>query len=156
MPSARLGINSAAYLNTGTFGSPTWTLITCISDWSVKPTWKEADGSTRGSRLELSVKTMLGLQISGKIRADSGDTNWVTIMAALLSDSPLDILILNGLKTVNGSIGYRCDFQMYDGSEDQGLNAVVFDDIMLKPTVSANSNYSTVLVTAGAPVFTAI
>jgi hypothetical protein len=156
MASARLGIKSGAYLNSGSYGSPTWTLVTCISDLSVKPAWKEADGSTRASRLELSVKTMLGLQITGKIRADSGDTNWTSIMAALLSDSPLDMMILNGLSTVNGTIGYRCDFQLYDASEDQGLNAVVFDDIMLKPTVSANSNYQTVLVTTGAPVFTAI
>jgi hypothetical protein len=41
------------------------------------------------------------------------------------------------------------------GTEDQGTQAVIMPDIEIKPTVTNNAPAS-VVVTAGAPVFTAL
>lgn len=154
---AKLGLKCVAYLNSASYATPTWTAVVAVSDWKVSAPWDEGDASTRESRLKLALKTLLGLEISGKLRnSNSGDNNYTTIMAALVTDAQLDMMILNGNENTNGVSGFRASFQVFDGSEDQGLGAVVFDEIKLKPTPNADSNYNSVLVTAGAAVFTAI
>lgn len=154
---AKIGILAVAYLNTNSYATPTWLAITSISDWKVGAKWDEGDASTRLSRLKLALKTQLGLEISGKLRsANSGDASYSTILAALVTDAQLDMMILNGPSATNGVSGFRADFQVFDGSEDQGLSAVVFDEVTLRPSPNTDGNYNSVLVASSAPVFTAI
>lgn len=154
---AKLGFKCVAYLNTGTFGTPTWTAVLCMSDWKSNFKWDQGDAATRESRLKLTLKTMADLEITGKLRnSNSGDTSYTTIAAAALTDNTLDMMILNGTNTTNGVSGFRCSFQLYDNSQDQGLAAVLFDEVMLKPAPNTDSNFSSVLVATGAAAFTAI
>jgi len=152
---AKTGIKCKLYLNTATYGSPTWVAIDFISDLAVNAVWDEAEGNIRGERVKSVAKTLLSLEITGKIRASDTDTNYATIIGAALSDSTLDLMVLNGADDVNGTRGYRADFVVLGASEDQSLGAVIFDDITLKPAISTNAVKS-VLVTAGAPVFSSI
>lgn len=154
---AKLGLSCKAYLNVGNYGTPNWSAITCISDWKVSAKWDEGDASTRESRLKLALKTLAGVEVSGKMRSsNSGDTNYTTIKTALMADTQLDVMILDGTSTTNGVTGFRFACQVFDGSQDQGLGQVVFDEVMLKPVPNTDGNYNTVLVTAGAAAFTAV
>lgn len=148
-----LGILANVYRNTSSYGSPSWSACNLISDCSVKPTWKEADGSTRQSISELTAKTRLALEVSLKMRSDTADANYQAFFAALHSTTVLDLMILNGPSNLNGVDGWRADWHVFAGEEDQGLDAVAFKAFTLKPALSANLPYW-VLVAAGVPVFT--
>jgi hypothetical protein len=131
--------------------------ITCISDFQVAPKWDEADANSRETRLKLAFKTLLGLEVSGKLRSSNvNDATYTTIIAAITGDTQLDLMILNGGSTTNGVTGFRASFQLFDATEDQGLGAVVYDQVVLKPTPNVDGNYNTVLVASGAAAFTAI
>lgn len=151
----RLGRDAVFYLNTATFGSPTWTAIPQISDLAVTAEWDEVEASTRESKMKLKAKTLLGAEVGAKLKAVPGDTNLGTIIAALFSDAVVDIMVLNGAKDSNGCYGFRFEAQVHSANEDQGLGAAIFDDIKFKPYPTTNAKHS-VLVTTGAPVFTAI
>lgn len=159
MPSAgaKLGLKAVVYINTATFGSPTWSAVNSVSDLKLSAKWDEAEAATRESRVKLALKTMFGLEVSGKLRdSNSGDTNFLTVIAALLTDAQLDMMILDGGMAVNGVKGFRMAWQVFQGDQDQGLGAVIQNEVSFKPTPNADGNYSTVLVTTGAPVFLAI
>lgn len=153
---AKLGIKCVAYYNTGTYGTPVWTAITCINDFTQSVEWDEAEVLYRGTRVKQAVKTLLGLSWSGKLKVSDTDTAYQAIMAALVSDSTLDMMILNGDKTTNNVIGYRCDVQVFSATEDQGTGVVLYDEVKFKPSPMGGNAPSSVLVTTGAPVFTAL
>lgn len=150
-----LGILSKVYRNTGSYGSPTWTEVTLVSDVTVTPSWDKGDGSVRASRVKQSAKTQMGLEMSVKIRVDLTDAGYLAFLSGLHSDTLLDLMILDGPSTTNGVQGYRADFGVFSGSEDQSMGAVLYRDFSIEPGVSSNPAKS-VTVSAGAPVFSNI
>lgn len=150
-----LGVKAKLYRNTASYGSPTWTEITLVGDSSVNASWDEGDGSARVSRVKQVAKTMMGLELTAKVRVDLTDAGYLALMTALHSDTPIDLLVLNGPSTTNGVQGYRADFHVMSASEDQAMGNVIFKDFALKPSVSSNLAKK-VTVAASAPVFTDI
>jgi hypothetical protein len=156
-PGTKPGFACVAYLNTNTYASPSWSPITAISDFNVAPKFDAADAPSRISRIKLTIKTLMALEIGGKLKAsDVNDANYTTIRAALITDVALDLMILNGSSSTNGATGFRCGFQVHDATEDQGLGVQVYDDVVFKPCPNTDGNYNSVLVATGAPVFTAL
>lgn len=148
-----LGINSKAYYrSTGTYGSPTFTEVTIISDLAVNVQWDEADASARSSRVKSTAKTMLGLEFTGRLKVVPGNAVYTAFINALMSDDVLDVLILNGAKDVNDVRGYRCDVQVFQGNEDQAMANALFLDIVMKPNDYTNP-VKAVLVASGAPTY---
>lgn len=155
MPTAyRLGRDAKLYVNTASFGSPTWSAIDNVSDLTLTAEWDEAEASTRESKMKLKVKTLAGVEVSGKLKFDLTDTNTGTLLDAMVADTVIDVLVLNGTSATNGARGFRFECQVHAANEDQGLGAVVFEDFKLKPVPSANAKQSA-KVASGAPVFTA-
>lgn len=154
-PLAKLGLKCTMSLNGGSFASPTWTEVKSVSDFALKAAWDKGEANSRETRIKLALKTMLDLGFTGKLRsANSNDASYATIYAALLTDAMLDLMILNGPASQNGVTGFRVSCQVFSANEDQGLGVVVYDEIEFAPCPNADGNYSSVLVTGGAPVFT--
>lgn len=151
----KLGVTSKIYLNTGTYGTPVWDELTCVSDLAVNAAWDEADGSSRASRVKQASKTLMALEITGRAKVSDTGTDFIAIWEAIHSDTPLDLMILNGGSTSNGVRGYRGDFNVFSGSEDQAMANELFLDFVLKPATSDNPTKYAV-VASGAPVFTTI
>lgn len=151
----RLGRDAIFYLNTASFGSPTWAAIPQVSDLNVTAEWDETEASTRESKMKLKAKTLLGAEVGGKLKNVKGDTNLDTIIDALFTDSVVDIMVLNGAKDTDGARGFRFECQVHSANEDQGLGVAIFDEVKFKPYPTANAKQSVKVVT-GAPVFTAI
>lgn len=146
---AKLGINAVIYWRSaGSYGSPTWTAVDIISDLAVNPSWDEADASSRESRIKKSVKTVLGLEFSGRMKKKPDNAAYEAFMNAMLSDDALDVLVLDDDKDTVGARGWRCDVQVFSANEDQGMSTALYEDIVLKPTCSDNAAKA-VLVGAG-------
>jgi hypothetical protein len=155
MTGARLGRKATLSLNGGTHGSPTWSTVDLISDLTVNAPWDETEASTRESAVKMAVQTLMALEVGGKVKFNETDSNLQTVLDAMSSGAVLDVMVLNGPSTANGCRGYRFDCQASMAAEDQGLGAVIFDEVKFKPTPSVNLP-ATVKVTTGAPVFTTL
>jgi hypothetical protein len=119
---------------------------------------EEADASTRaGNGVKQSEPTLLGLEVTGLVRTDEGDTNgFAQLETAFLTRAALDLMVLDGPSNLTGSRGYRFDAKVQKFGEDQSLNQVDHREFSLKPCVGVNGAPQKVVVTAGVPVFTAL
>lgn len=151
-----LGLNAVLYRNTGTYGSPTWTAVTCVSDLKVDPSWDTVEIPTRASKIKKNGKTLLGVAITGSLKSHLTDAAYLAIIAALMSQTTvIDFMVLNAGNTDTGAHGFRGEFLVTQGGEDQGVGSGIKTDITFVPADTDNA-FSTVLVTAGAPVFTTV
>lgn len=134
-----IGLNAKAYRNTNTYESPTWSEMTLISDLTVNPSWDEADASARESRIKQTVKTLMNLDINGRMKKKLGDDNYDALMDAMLSDDVLDLLILDGDRETENVRGWRADFQVFSANEDQAMGNVLFEEFTLKPSITEHN-----------------
>lgn len=160
-----LGINAKCYRNTNTWGSPTWSEVSCISDFVLPVAWDQIEAGTRASRVKAGARTMVALNPTGKLKSSTDEANYIAFWDALMAspgdaEEELDLLILNGEKDTDGCRGYRGIFIVTSGSEDQGLGNALFIDIALMPSAFAIDDpatpFSKAVVEAGNPVYTAI
>lgn len=90
------------------------------------------------------------------VRTDEGDTGgFLAMETAFLTRGILDVLVLDGGSSVNGSRGYRFDAKVFKFGEDQDVANIDYREFELKPCVSANAAYKAV-VSGGVPVFTTL
>lgn len=152
----RLGVFSKLYINEGTYGSPTWTEIDLIGNLAIAGTWDKGESSARRARVRTNEPTLLDLNLTGTIRVDHTDDGYNLVRDAFLDpNGVVDVLVLNGGNTRNGSLGYRFDAKVFSLGEDQALGNVLFNDLEIGPCASDNDPQA-VEVTGGVPVYTEI
>jgi hypothetical protein len=97
----KLGITSALYYrSSGNFGTPTWTALTDIGDLAVNAQWDVAEANTRASRIKSESKTLLGLEVTGRLKSQDASASYNAVVEAFLSGtSNIDILVLDGRPT---------------------------------------------------------
>lgn len=150
------GYLAKMYRDTGTFGSPTWNEVDVVKDIAYTYVKESLEASTRASGKVKEYEPGRGdFTITGKIRSDEDSADFVAFETAFLADSLLDIMILDGGSTVNGSRGYRMEFKLHKLDEDQAEDGILYREFELKPCISSNAKQS-VLVASGAPAFTAL
>ena len=136
---APLGINAKMYYRSaGSYNSPTWTELNIVSDLTVSPEWEKAEVGSRASRIMKQVKTRLGLTFAGRFLKKPGNTQYETLMNALVSDEVLDLLILDGDRATEHVRGWRADCQLFSGTEDQNMTSALYVDFSIEPTDSDN------------------
>ena len=154
----KTGIGCGVYRNTGTFGTPTFTLQTEVQ--SVTPTspWDWVEASSRASAAKLYGKSLMDLSFQIVMRADDLDAGWEAFMAAANSRTAvLDLLILNGLISVEGVRGFRAELLVSCDTEPQDIGGSVMTTFTLKPTPTTNGYPRTVIMGASStPAYSAI
>lgn len=150
----QIGIGCKLYYNSGTFGSPTWVLLTGIESCKIGVNWNTAEGVTRASPVVAEEPTTLKLPVTGKILVDHS-ADYLVLAAAAFAKTLLDIMALDGGSTTNGSEGIRYEGKINQWEEDQGPNNILYRDFAISPCLTSNAR-QTVTVTSGAPVFSSI
>lgn len=150
-----LGINSKFYLNPGSFGSPTWGVVNGISDLQYDPKWDEGSGTTRVSPVKMYAPTQLDIPISGQHLCDDS-TNYTTLEAAFYARTVIDVMVLNGSNTTNGTTGVRFNSYLFEWTVNQGLDQVEYRKFTIKPAIDGTNLPKTVAVSGGAAAFTSI
>lgn len=155
MPSPMsLGITSKFYVNTATYGAPTWTIVDLVSDLKIGAKWNEGESSVRRTRVQTMEPTNLALELTGKIRKNISNQAYDVIRSAYLEGTLVDVLVLDGPVTTNTSEGVRFEGCVFDMSEDQGLQAVIFKEFTIKPSAQTDNVPQSVVVTGGSPTYT--
>lgn len=153
--SEKLGVLGKLYYNTGTYGSPTWTEITLVSDLNLKIEIDKLEASSRASRGKLYLPGMIDLGVTFKVRKDRSNAPVAALLNAFAAITLLDFLVLDGDKSTNGNEGWRFESYIFSANEDQSLNSVLYPELIIVPAPSSNGNPAKAVVSGGAPVLTA-
>lgn len=141
-----LGITSSLLLNDrdngGTSAIPIWVLADLLSDNKVDSNWNKGESSVRRGRLQTNEPTNLALNIVGKVRKLVTDPAYLILQKAHRTGAIIDILVLDGPLLAIGSNGYRFFGKVFDFGEDQGLQAVIFKDFSIEPSMEVASDYA--------------
>lgn len=133
-----LGLDCTAYYNSNTWLSPTWVEITCIEEFRRSFAFDEAGSDSRLSRIKTVVKTMIGLEYSGRLKKRLDDDVYAELYSVMMSDEPIDLLILDASKETEGAKGFRGYFHILSSTESQGLGDRLYDEITIKPADPAD------------------
>lgn len=141
------------YYNTGTYGVPTWVLIGRVSSPSRtqgRPTSRKTYREATNSK---NVTGLKDFEISGQYvlkNATVADTVYAALLASFMSDTVMDIAMLDTLVATTGATGIRGPFvvSQLDRSEDDE-DAVVADFTMVE--VESDTIAETTTMTVPAP-----
>ncbi len=148
-----LGITAKLYVNAGTYGTPIWTECDLVSDLMSTQKWNEGDSSVRGGRVQTAEPTNLLMEVTGKIRKKLSDGAFAILRTAFLAGTIVDIMILDGPIDTNTSEGVRWEGIVFNMSEDQGLQAVIFKEFSMKPSAQTDNKPKSVVISSGSPVY---
>lgn len=152
------GIGCGLYRNTGTYGTPTWTIQSLVQSVTLNCPWDFSDANSRASAVKLYGKSLVDIAVQVTFRADDADAGWQAFIDAHWSRTTvLDLLILNGLISVEGVMGVRGEFLCSLASEPQDIGGSIISTFDLKPTFSSNGYPKSVVMGASStPTFSAI
>jgi hypothetical protein len=134
-------IKAVIYRNTASstpYASPTWTALTLVRDVNAARPWDFGDASIRATRVKLYHPTQMDFAFSMTMRCDDLDTGYLAIDAAAVSGAVLDLLILDGALTVEGSRGVRAHFHVSDTGQDQAIGNILYKTYELKAGFSSD------------------
>jgi len=133
----RLGVLSKFYVNSGTETTPIWEELPVISDCNVGGDWDEGEASARLSRAKASEPTMMGVEVTGKVRVKGSEAYlaYQLMREAWYKDKILSVLVLNGAFNEEGAEGFRFQAKVFGWSEDQSLGVVLYKDFSVKPCI---------------------
>ncbi len=154
----KTGVGCGLYRNTATFGTPTFTIQTEVQSVTPSSAWDWVEASSRASAAKLYGKSLVDISYQVVMRADDLATDWETFMAAHWSRTTvMDLLILNGLISVEGVRGVRAEFFCSLDGEPQDIGGSVMSTFTLKPTMTTNGYPRSVIMGASStPAYSAI
>ena len=129
----KIGPKCVAYRNTGTYGTPTWTAITFVRDAQVAIPWDLVEASIRDTRVKLYHPTQIDFAVSLTVRCDDADAGYQALLGAAQEGTTIDMMILDGLVSVEGSAGVRSHFHVSMTGQPQGTGDVLYATFDLKP-----------------------
>lgn len=140
MPSD-IGLNCKLYLNSNTYGSPTWGAVNNIKDATLALDKALADLSARTSDIRLQKSTLKEAPVEFTMirhNTTAAKASWKTFFDAWWSGSTVDILMLDGTTSDTGASGIRGEFEVVSFSRGEPLEDAVTANVKLVPTITDN------------------
>lgn len=152
------GINCGLYLNSGSYGSPTWVDQTLAKSAKRGGGWDFAGAMWRETPVKLYAKSLVEINYQVLMRADPASTIFAAWVDAHWSRTTvLDLMILNSKITTEGARGVRGEFLISISDEAHEIEGIVYTTFDLKPTYTANGfPKSVVMGGSSVPAFSAI
>lgn len=132
------GIDCSLNRNTGTHGSPTWNLLSCIKDLTLDEGVVEADTHTRGAGdTQVSDPVLNTAEVSFVLQPDKSVADdladFEAIRDAFRARTKIEFAILDGDITTVGSTGIRGWFKVSKFTRNEAITDFVAYDVTLKP-----------------------
>lgn len=127
----QVGRQCSLNYNTGTYGTPTWTVIGRVSSPSRTQGRPTSRRTYRGASTSKNVTGLMDYEISGQYvpkNKGQADTVFDALLDSFQNDTVLDIAMLDDAAATSGATGIRGPFvvSQLDRSEDDE-DAVVYD-----------------------------
>jgi len=145
-----LGITSKLYYNnSGVYAAPTWVEVDLIENLKITAAWNEGEASARREQVQVFEPTNMNLSLEGRIRKEITDVTYLFFRLMHNTRSLIDILVLDGPRTVNGSDGFRFNAKIHGWDEDQALQNVLFKEFALKPCMTVITQPPCIVIVNG-------
>lgn len=139
----RRGLDLYLYRNTGSYGSPTWALITNCRDFELGLTRTRIDSSTRAVAVATKVPGLIEMKPKWQMIYDYSDAALIAIYASFYATSPtgaqIEFAFSDG--AVGGSnIRYiRAICCVFDVSEPAPLDGLGMVNVEVEPTYNSSA-----------------
>lgn len=150
------GIGGRVYRNTASYGTPTWTHQDFVKDVTPSMPWDWHEAGGRFTRAKVKMKGRTDLSFQVVMKADDADAGYQAFRVAAVSPtSVLDLLILDGLVSVEGVSGWRGEFLVGLVGAPQEIDGSIYDTFELHPTQTTNADGPSTVVMAASSTITA-
>lgn len=140
MATPKLSEDAKLYINTGTYGSPTWSLICNVKDLTLSMENGEIDVTTRcGAGFREYVAGLTDVTIDFSMIYDPTDARWEDLRAAFFDKTAEEFLVLDGANNVVGTEGLRLHAFVKSFTRNETLGEALMTDVSLRPTANANA-----------------
>lgn len=149
------GLLAKAYRNTGNFGTPTFDEVPLFDDLMINDTVNTSPSNSRESTIGSEAPALGAWSITGTVKCKKDDTDYLALQTAQKARTPIDLMFLTGASDSNNEAGYRCEWLIKTWGQDQGTGVgQMYRQVEFVPHGLSTNPKQTVLVSAGAPVFT--
>jgi len=139
-----VGLDMYLYVNTGTYGSPTWVLVDNCQDLKRSETRDEAELNSRKSDEKQKEPTLADVAIAWNMIPDETDTNYVLIRTNEEGRILTELALANQPIAASGCVYSRREVKFFEFSEDQPLAGGLTTAITAKPCKGARKSRVTV------------
>jgi hypothetical protein len=135
-----IGLNGLFYLNSGSYGSPTWGIVNNIVDLDTEMQMGEEDASNRAqSGFKTIMPTLDEWSIEGGMLYNPSDTNWQTFNTSRAARTPIDLTLRDQAIANTGSQGPRVPTAYITKfGRKEPLNGVMTTPLAIKPGPGSN------------------
>lgn len=119
-----LGRHCKAFVNTGTFASPTWVPISRFRDLTRPDSRAKAQNGDRGSDFDSTITGRRTVGVTGELRYVPGDDASDALKEAYDANTPVDMCFIDAPGTP-GSHGQRGDFLISKWERAEPLDGAV-------------------------------
>ena len=138
--SAKTGLGCKLYHNSATWESPTWGEVDLVKDVTLNLEKGEADVTTRANGgWRAYVGTLKDGSVEFEMLWDPADTAFAAIRDAYLDNTPVEMAVMDGEITENGSEGLHAEFEVTQFNRNEPLEEGVTANVTLKPAHSENN-----------------
>ena len=134
--SLKFGHDCKIYNNENTHASPTWNELKIVRDVSLSMTQNESDITSRaGGGYVQTAGTLIDASIEFSVTWDPSDVaDFSQLQDAFLNRKPVEILIMDGDRTVAGNEGLQAFYVVTSFTRNEAIAEVVSAEITLKLT----------------------
>ncbi len=135
-----LSENAKFYRNSGSYGSPTWDLISNVKDLTLNLNKDKTEVTTRGSGgFKEYVDGLIDSTVDFSMVWDNADSDFTAIRTAFFAKTPVEFLILDGLQATAGSQGLRVTCMIESFTRNETLGEALMVDVTIAPVKNSNS-----------------
>lgn len=136
----RLGLDAKLYMNTGSYGSPTWTEVTNVKDVTLNMEKGEADVTTRANGgWRATIGTLKDASIEFQMVWDTADVGFSAVQQSFFTNAPLEFAVMDGEIGTSGSQGLRATFDIFNFKRNEALEEAITVDVTMKPTYAEHA-----------------
>jgi len=129
-----LGKDAKLYRNSGDYENEAWVEVDNVKDLTLSLEKGEADVTTRASGgWRETAATLKDGSVEFGMVYDPADANFTAFQNAFLSDSQLELAIVDGDITTVGTQGLRASFEIFNFGQEQNLEEAVMVNVTIKP-----------------------
>jgi hypothetical protein len=135
-----IGLDMYLYRNTGSFGSPAWTLVDNVEDLKRQSKLDEAEIKIRKMRDVQYEPGLNAKQFSWSMLKDETDTNYTALRTAKDAGTLIEFAFANGPIATSGTVYYRQECKLFGWDDDEPISGAVMTQVTAKPCKSANAS----------------
>lgn len=143
--SKQVGLDMYLYYNSGSYGSPTWALVSNCQDLKRPDEFAEAIVSRRAVPVEQVEPTIRKMQFEWSMVNDATDTAFAALKTRYLAKTLTELSLADGPIATTGTIYLRVETKLFQFGGDEPLDGAAIYNVLAKPCYSSNApGYTTV------------